>query len=232
MADWAMMKRSFLAALLCAVAALVISDFVSTLPPCHLSEQKQSQRGSEERCGFTQSLTYRAIDAGVDWIDRRHDFVTAAATIVIALFTGTLWLATDKLWKAGERQMELIRQNAADQSRDVLASLKEAARSAAAMEEVAKHIAVSAQAAKDSVAVVKERGAAQMRAYISVIIGGAVFQEREKNIRFEARPLMSITGSRQPLRFAIGLRLQSCSCPFQTISIFAFRSQLSQAAAS
>jgi hypothetical protein len=62
------------------------------------------------------------------------------------------------------------------------------------MEEVAKHIAVSAQAALESVAAVKERTAAQMRAYLSVNIGGAIYQEREKNIRFEAKPAIINNG--------------------------------------
>jgi len=91
------MKRSVLAVLLCAIAGFAVFDFVSTLPPCSPSEQKQPEQRSEERCGFTQSFTYRMIDADVDWIDRRHDFVTAAATMVIALFTGTLWLANMKI---------------------------------------------------------------------------------------------------------------------------------------
>jgi hypothetical protein len=90
-----MMKRSVLVVLLCAISAFAIFDFVSTLSPCPPNEQKQPEQRSEKSCGFAQSFTYRTIDAGVDWIDHRHDLVTAAATIVIAIFTGTLWLATD-----------------------------------------------------------------------------------------------------------------------------------------
>lgn len=70
--------------------------------PCKVaSEQRQAQQSADERCGFAQSSTYRVVEAAVDFIDRRHDFVTAAATIVIALFTATLWRATDRLWKEG-----------------------------------------------------------------------------------------------------------------------------------
>ena len=40
----------------------------------------------------------------------------------------------------------------------------------------------------------RERSAMQMRAYVAVIIGGGIYQEREKQLRFEARPIMINTG--------------------------------------
>ena len=54
----------------------------------------------------------------------------ATFTAVLALFTALLYRATaglkastDKLWKAGEEQMKLIEGNAAQQSRDLNASI-------------------------------------------------------------------------------------------------------------
>jgi hypothetical protein len=40
-----------------------------------------------------------------DWIERRHDLVGAIATAVIAVFTITLWRATNKMWRSSESQL-------------------------------------------------------------------------------------------------------------------------------
>lgn len=67
-------------------------------------------------------------------------------------------------------------------------------RSAQAMEDVATHIANSVEAARDSVAALRERTAQQMRAYLTVIVGTALYQEEAKNIRFQGLPLLLNTG--------------------------------------
>lgn len=215
-----MIKRSVLAALLCALGAFALFDFVSMLATCQQEQYEKIEQGSKKNCGFAQSITYGMIDAGTDWIDRRHDLVTAAATLVIAFFTFTLWRATDKLWRAGERQMDLIRQNAADQSRDMLASVAEASKSAAAMEEVAKHIAISAKAAQDSVTTVKERTAAQMRAYLAVVVGNAIYQERDREIRFEGKPLIVNAGFTPA--YQVRYRAKSAMLPIPLSASFDF----------
>src|SRR5260370_27718609 len=63
-------------------------------------------------------------------------------------------------------------------------SVEEAKRAAAAMETIAQEIAVSSKAATASVSAIGQ----QMRAYICVVIGSAVYQERTKNLRFQAVP--------------------------------------------
>lgn len=80
------------------------------------------------------------------------------------------------------------------QSIDTKNSIAESARAATAMEGVSKSVAISAEAAKESVASIKERTAMQMRAYLTVVVGSAVYQEREKNVRFEGKPLLLNTG--------------------------------------
>ncbi len=75
-----------------------LTDFVSTLRTC------QQQHQQDESCGFAHSLTYRAGKTLLEWIDIRHDLVTAAATVVVAIFTATLWRATNKLWLAAKEQ--------------------------------------------------------------------------------------------------------------------------------
>jgi hypothetical protein len=95
-----------------------LTDFSSTLATCQQEQYVKAQQSPEKGCGLAQSLSYRIVAAGVDWIDAKHDFVTAAATLIVALFTFTLWRATDKLWRAGEDQMALIARNAATQAAD------------------------------------------------------------------------------------------------------------------
>jgi len=104
-------------ALVCVVAAFLILDFVSVLSTCQKPQQEKSQESTEKGCGFAQSLIYREAEIIFEWIDRRHDLVTAAATIVIALFTFTLWRATDRLWDAGERQLAHLNETAERQLR-------------------------------------------------------------------------------------------------------------------
>ncbi|MDB0544650.1 hypothetical protein LBW62_25775, partial [Ralstonia solanacearum] len=82
----------------------------------------------------------------------------------------------------------------AEQASDMKASIRESARAADAMEQVAKNSMQAAQHASESVAALKERTAQQMRAYLSIDIGAAVYQERDKNLRFEGKPLLRNAG--------------------------------------
>jgi hypothetical protein len=73
-------------------------------------------------------------------------------------------------------------------------SIREATRLAASMENVARDIAISAQASVDSVATLKDRTARQIRAYLCVTFGSGVYQERDKNLKFEGKPVILNTG--------------------------------------
>jgi hypothetical protein len=64
-----------------------------------------------EHCG-SYNILFGLAWQGVLILDRYGALITALATIAIASFTFTLWRATDRLWKAGERQIELIGKNA------------------------------------------------------------------------------------------------------------------------
>jgi archaellum component FlaG (FlaF/FlaG flagellin family) len=112
-----MERRITWALLVAALAAFIIFDFASTLATCHQIEHQENGKRAEEGCGFAQSLTYAGAEVAFEWIDRRHDFVTAAATLVIAFFTFTLWRATNKLWDAGERQLAHLNETAERQLR-------------------------------------------------------------------------------------------------------------------
>ena len=75
--------------------------------------------------------------------------VTALFTIVLAISTIGLWSATKKLYDAGERQLEITREAAGKgQSRETALSLK-------LTEEPVKAANLSAEAAKEQVAVAR-----------------------------------------------------------------------------
>lgn len=93
----------------------------------------------------------------------------------------------------GRQTEELIAESAA-QSKSMERSVVEAAKLTAAMEKVAQDISISAKAATDSVSALRERTAQQMRAYLTVLIGGGIYQEREKNLKFEGKPNIINTG--------------------------------------
>jgi len=95
--------------------------------------------------------------------------------------------------KTGEQTDKLIKENIAH-SMSMEHFVKEATRLASAMEAVVKEIAISAKASTESVATLKDRTARQMRAYLTVTIGGAVYQERAKNLKFEGKPNLINTG--------------------------------------
>lgn len=81
------------------------------------------------------------------------------------------------------------------QSADMKESIAQAARAAAAMETLSASMEKSAAMAAENVALLKERTALQMRAYLSVVIGGAIYQESAKQLRFEARPVIHNSGN-------------------------------------
>lgn len=82
----------------------------------------------------------------------------------------------------------------AEQSSDMKASIRESARAADAMERVAMNSMRAAQHASESVIALKERTAQQMRAYLSIDVGSAIYQEQSKNLRFEGKALLRNAG--------------------------------------
>jgi hypothetical protein len=131
-----------------------------------------------------------AEDHNEFWSAKLTDWLLAIFNLLLVVFTGLLYRATAGLFT----ETAGLRQAAAEQSRDAKASIAEAARAAIAMENVSEQVAVSARAAQDSVNALKERTAAQMRAYLSVIIGIGIYQERDKDTKFEGKPVIINAG--------------------------------------
>jgi hypothetical protein len=119
------------------------------------------------------------------------DWLLALFTLALVIFTRRLYLATAGLFS----ETRGLREAAIQQSADMRDSINTATRAAVAMENVATHMEASAQSAVDTLALGRERTAMQMRAYLSVVIGAAVYQERDKNLRFEGKPYILNSGN-------------------------------------
>ncbi|MEO9166777.1 MAG: hypothetical protein ABI230_00085 [Aestuariivirga sp.] len=111
-------------------------------------------------------------------------------TLVLAISTVGLWWQTRKLALGAEQQ-----------SKDMRASIDEAARAAVAMESVAESMKINADKIVESVGISqsianqqKLVSEMQLRAYISVIIGSAFYQDEKLKTIFEAKPLMVNSG--------------------------------------
>jgi len=115
----------------------------------------------------------------------------AVATVILAV------IGLFQLFVFGDQAKQLRRtvRAAGEQSEAMERSIREATRLAAAMENVARDMAVSAQASIESVAILRDRTARQIRAYVCVIFGVGIYQEKAKGLKFEGKPVMLNTGS-------------------------------------
>lgn len=169
------------------VIFILSSDFAAQHEVCETTKE-----------GAIECVRYGVVHLALHEIgaalDAYNGLMTAIATIFIAWFTFSLRRSTDKLWDAGERQIALARETSASQGRDMQASIAEALRAATAMENVAQGIDLSVKATQTSVATLRERTAMQMRAYVSVLINNGLYQERDKNLKFDVRPQVINTG--------------------------------------
>jgi hypothetical protein len=184
------------------IAILGLAAFSSqSFQDCiHEVQQTDSaQTKKEEQAGLPISLCLQCTGA---FIEAHNGAISALASIVIALFTVTLWRATQGMLDATSGQSVAMEK-----------SIAESARAANAMEQVAVHFA-------DNVTAVRERSAQQMRAYLSVLVNAATYQERGKNLRFEARP--AILNAGQTPAKNVGYRAAASILPVPLPSDFTF----------
>jgi len=115
-------------------------------------------------------------------------------------------------------QLRLTVQAGIEQSKAMERHINEAARQAEAMEEVAKNIEISTGAATESIRILRERTAQQMRAYISVVIGSGVYQDA--NNRFEAKPLLVNNGHTPAHKLTYHARAEVRDLPLPSDFVF------------
>jgi len=116
------------------------------LIPAHGEICKDGAKTGEEACTSYSLLPFVFIKIG-QALDALGVAITALATIAIAWFTWSLRRSTDKLWDAGERQLKLLDDTSAAQSRDMQASVA---------------------AAEAAVSVAQDTARRQLRAYVCV----------------------------------------------------------------
>jgi hypothetical protein len=110
------------------IGAILIVLFLSIIPS-HYPICEVTEKSQEKDCPSYQFVPFIAIKVQ-QILDRMGGVLTALATIAIACFTLSLRQSTDKLWDAGERQLKLLSDTSAAQSRDMQASVTAARDSA------------------------------------------------------------------------------------------------------
>lgn len=108
------------------------------------------------------------------FLERNETAIEACATLFVAIFTFTLWIATQRLGELALEQGEAMDK-----------SIAEAARATEATASIAK-------ATTDNAALMQGILHKQMRAYISVEAGLPLYQD--ENIRFQGKPVLTNTG--------------------------------------
>jgi len=126
-----------------------------------------------------------------EFTDKNQGSIAALATAALAFFTFTLWRATSGMLASAKEQSGAMER-----------SIAQATLAAKAMQSVADSMAINVSALSETVATNKEiaarqkvLGEMQLRAYISVVIGGAIYQDRENKLRFEGRPMLVNDGN-------------------------------------
>jgi hypothetical protein len=119
---------------LCLLSFLMFAEGVSWftaggLGPC-LIEPEHSQQAADnnehEDCPTFFAGTLLGFQRGFDWIKRDDNDkgVVAGFTVVLAISTIGLWLATNRLWDAGERQLGHLSDTAERQLRAYIMAIR------------------------------------------------------------------------------------------------------------
>jgi hypothetical protein len=153
--------------------------FVKQLPP----DKTQAETDQEAQDRAQKATTDGRLVYFTKWL-------VIATLILGAVGTLQLFVFGDQA-----RQLRKTVEAAADQAVDMKVSIAQATRTAKAMEDVATHFERSVAQAEQSTAKFEARMAMQTRAYITVLVGDSIYQEREKNLRFQARPALMNTGN-------------------------------------
>lgn len=179
-------------------------------------------RGTEDSPIFVKQLPTEKTQAETDEEAQDRKNKTANDGRLI-LFTGMLAVVGFFQLLVFGYQAYQLRETvraAIGQSIDTKNVIKQSARTAKAMEDVAKHFETSVTQAEKSTASFQERMALQTRAYVAAAIGVAIYQEREKGLKFEVKPLLMNTG--QTPAHKLSYRAKAAILPIPLPQDFAF----------
>jgi hypothetical protein len=110
------------------VGAIFVIGFIFLIP-AYGQICEQNKDGSQGDCP-RYHVALVAIWHIAKFLDDHNGVMIAIATGVVAWFTFSLRQSTDKLWDAGERQLDLLAKTSTAQSRDMQASIAVAQQSA------------------------------------------------------------------------------------------------------
>jgi hypothetical protein len=142
--------------------------------------------------------------------------VGEAMAITSVLFSGLGFVALIATVWLQRKQIEAAIQGMEESASDMKESIAQATRAARAMEKSAEAVTVASQAAAQSAGFLPK----QMRAYLSVRIGGGVYQDRAANWRFEVRPMLINTGFTPAHKVAYAAK--AAVLPFPLLDEFVF----------
>jgi hypothetical protein len=119
-----MLKRNWA---LIALVYLTFAEILSLAPVPDLAlcliepehGQQATDHNEKKYCPAFHTGIVASLDAIDGFLERHDKSVIGAFTIVLAISTIGLWLATNRLWSAGERQLDLLADTSATQSRDM-----------------------------------------------------------------------------------------------------------------
>jgi hypothetical protein len=152
---------------------------------CPLNRGNAANEATPENCATIYILFSRSVsdlwEGSENFIDYYHEHIAALATVVIAIYTVVLGIATIRLWRSADNQLAEFRRSlniAEEHAGHMASSVTEAARAATAMEGVAGSMAENVERLRETVEInrgignrQKTFGEMQMRAYISVLAG-------------------------------------------------------------
>lgn len=168
---------------------------LSLQPARQVDEQNQYHSDNQNLIASTEQQSGHASF----WI-RAIDDPIAAFTGVLAVATTLLFIFTYKLWRVTYDLSRDAKATGENQAGKMQESIAESARAATAMQDVAKSMAVN------------------VRATISVLIGGARYQDGA--LRFEASPIILNTG--QTPAHNLQFRVRAAILPFPLPDDFKF----------
>ena len=103
------LKRYWPALFLCVLLIALLDGVISSLVTCHPITNQPNASAKAQETKENCTALHGPILISIRWaahITQKYDgVITAALTLVLAFFTGTLWWSTDKLWQVTNKTL-------------------------------------------------------------------------------------------------------------------------------
>jgi len=128
---------------------------------------EQAKTAGQENCATYGVALFLTIKIG-EFFDNHGGAIAAFATIAIAAFTWTLWQSTDKLWRAGEKQLEHAQTEATTAQFDRQVQFDKITEQIEILRQSTQATEESARATRDLVHTTRNNAQLELRAYIGI----------------------------------------------------------------